>query len=67
LEPNKDSELYGIALTGLDDLFYKISLFTGENGAFDEDAKVWKIAEVLASTVRQRDFSEWKLENSPEP
>lgn len=66
-EPSEGSELYGIALTGLDDLLYKISIFTGENGAFGEDAKVWKIAETLASTVQQRDFSEWGLESTPEP
>ena len=57
--PGKDSELYGIALTGLDGLFYKISIFTGDSERFDEDAPVWKIAEVIARSVRIQDFSEW--------
>ena len=62
--PNERSELYGIALTGLDGLLYKISIFTGADGAFGEDARVWEIVDVLAPTVRQMDFSEWPPEGA---
>ncbi|MBR6028767.1 MAG: hypothetical protein IKP40_06705 [Clostridia bacterium] len=63
--PDAYSELYGIAMTGLDGLFYKISIFTGENGAFDEDAPVWKIAEIIGQTARHQDFSEWGISDTP--
>ena len=57
--PSAYAELYGIALTGLDGRLYKISIFTGDSGRFDGDAPVWKIAGVIARTVRIQDFSEW--------
>ena len=57
--PSAYAELYGIAVTGLDGRLYKISIFTGDSERFDEDAPVWKIAEVIARSVRIQDFSEW--------
>lgn len=54
---NENSELYGAALTGLDGNLYKISIFTGEDGDYSENAKVWQIAEELGQTVRSRDYS----------
>ncbi len=65
-EPNAYSELFGVALTGLDGLFYKISIFTGDDGAFEESAPVWEIAEVIGQTVRHQDFSEWGVEGAPD-
>ena len=59
--PNAYSELYGIAMTGLDGLFYKISIFTGDDGAYSPDAPVWEIAEVIAQSACHRDFSEWGI------
>ncbi len=64
MRPNAYSELYGVAMTGLDGLFYKISVFTGDDEAFDEDAPVWEIAEVIGQTARHQDFSEWGIDDS---
>ena len=64
--PSEYSELYGIALTGLDGMLYKISIFTGMDGTFGDDASVWEIAETIASTVRQQDFSDWPTQGAPE-
>ncbi len=66
--PGPSSELYGIAMTGLDGKLYKISIFTGADEAFGEDAPVWEIAEKIAKSARHQDFSEWGLEspNTPE-
>ncbi len=60
--PGASSELYGIALTGLDGLFYKISIFTGENEDVSESAPVWQIAENIAKTTRHQDFSQWGVQ-----
>ena len=57
--PSVVGELYGIALTGLDGCLYKVSLFTGDSEAFDEEAPVWKISLIIASTCRLQDFSDW--------
>ena len=59
--PGPSSELYGIAMTGLDGKLYKISIFTGADEAFGEDAPVWEIAERIAESARHQDFSEWGL------
>lgn len=64
LNPNESSELVGVALTGTDGLLYKISIFTGTDGAFDEKAKVWEIAQILAATAQRMDFSEWGVETA---
>lgn len=61
--PGPSSELYGIAMTGLDGKLYKISIFTGADEAFGEDAPVWEIAERIAESARHQDFSEWGLES----
>ena len=60
--PSAVSELYGIVMTGLDGRLYKISIFTGADEAFGEDAPVWEIAEKIGKTARHQDFSEWGLE-----
>lgn len=60
--PSAASELYGIVMTGLDGRLYKISIFTGADEAFGEDAPVWEIAEKIGKTARHQDFSEWGLE-----
>ena len=65
-KPSASSELYGIALTGLDGLFYKISIFTGADEAFGDDAPVWSIAEAIGQTVMHQDFSEWGVEGAPD-
>lgn len=63
--PTGQSELYGIAMTGLDGLFYKISIFTGEDEDCGPDAPVWQIAEVIGEHARHQDFSEWGIEDAP--
>lgn len=63
--PSEISELYGIVLTGLDGRFYKISIFTGDDELFGEDAPVWEIARVVGETTRIQDFTEWGIENEP--
>ena len=63
--PSAWSELYGIALTGLDGLLYKISIFTGVDEEYGEDAPVWEIARTIGQTARHQDFSEWGVENAP--
>lgn len=65
-QPTGISELYGIAMTGLDGLLYKISIFTGNDEDCSEDAQVWKIAEVIGRTARHQDFSEWEIEEKAE-
>ncbi|MBR5960071.1 MAG: hypothetical protein IKZ98_03685 [Clostridia bacterium] len=59
--PNAYGELFGIVMTGTDGNTYKISLFTGESEAYEEDAPVWKIAEIIAETTNYRDFSQWGI------
>jgi len=63
--PNAYSELYGIALAGLDGLLYKISIFTGVDEKYGQDAPVWGIAETIAQSTRHQDFSEWGIEDAP--
>ena len=63
--PSGQSELYGIAMTGLDGLLYKISIFTGIDEDFSSDAPVWQIAETIGAHVRHQDFSEWGIEDAP--
>ena len=58
---NAYGELFGIAMTGTDGNTYKISLFTGESEAYEADAPVWKIAEIIAATTNYRDFSQWGI------
>ena len=60
--PGADSELFGIALTGLDGLMYKISIFTGEDGDYSASAPVWQIAENIGKTTHHQDFSAWGIE-----
>ncbi len=64
--PTEVSELYGIGLEGLDGKLYKISIFTGEKEEYKKDAVVWKIADIIAKSARNRDFSEWGLPDQPE-
>lgn len=64
--PSANSELYGIALTGLDGLLYKISIFTGADDAFGSEAPVWEIAETLGQSVCHQDFSEWGVPDAPD-
>lgn len=59
--PSAYGELFGIALQGTDGALYKISIFTGESEAYEEDAPVWKIAEIIAGSTTYRDFSEWGI------
>ena len=59
--PDSDSELYGVILTGLDGCLYKVSVFTGDDGAFADDAPVWTIAETLGASVHLVDFSGWGI------
>lgn len=61
-KPGAQSELYGIATVGLDGKLYKISIFTGSTERFDDDAPVWRIAEVVAATARVRDFASWGVD-----
>ena len=56
--PTEVSELYGIGLEGLDGKLYKISIFTGEKEEYKKDAVVWKIADIIAKSARNRDFSQ---------
>lgn len=56
-----NSELFGIALTGLDGMLYKISIFTGDGEDYSPDARVWALAETIAQTVRHQDFAEWSI------
>ena len=65
-QPSASNELYGIAMTGLDGLFYKISIFTGTDEAYGEDAPVWQIAETVGQTARRQDFSDWDIEGAPQ-
>ena len=65
-QPSASNELYGIAMTGLDGLFYKISIFTGTDEAYGEDAPVWQIAETVGQTARHQDFSDWDIEGAPQ-
>ena len=60
--PGASSELYGIALTGLDGLFYKISIFSGADEDVSDTAPVWQIAENIAKTTRHQDFSQWGVQ-----
>ena len=64
--PTANVELYGIALTGLDGNLYKLSIFTGVDGDFSEDAPVWDIAEFIAQNSSQVDFSQWPLPDASE-
>lgn len=57
--PTGVSELYGIALTGTDGYFYKVSIFTGVDEDCSEDAPVWSIAETIADSVTIVDYSGW--------
>ena len=59
--PTEVSELYGIGLEGLDGKLYKISIFTGEKEEYKKDAVVWKIADIIAKSARNRDFSQWGI------
>ena len=59
--PTEVSELYGIGLEGLDGKLYKISIFTGEKEEYKKDAVVWKIADIIAKSARNRDFSQWRI------
>ena len=59
--PSETAELFGIAMTGVDGKLYKISIFTGDSGAYQEDAPVWKIAEIIEKTTRIQDFSDWGI------
>lgn len=65
-QPSASSELYGVAMTGLDGLFYKISIFTGTDEAYGEDAPVWKIAETVGQTAQHQDFSDWDIDAAPQ-
>ena len=60
--PTGISELYGIVLTGTDGCMYKISIFTGVDEDFSEDAAVWEIAERIADSVSIVDYSDWPVE-----
>ena len=59
--PNANGELFGIVMTGTDGNTYKISLFTGESEAYEADAPVWEIAEIIVATTNYRDFSQWDI------
>jgi hypothetical protein len=59
--PTADSELVGIALNGLDGNMYKISIFTGFYEDYRSDAPVWEIAQTIAASTRQMDFSQWSV------
>lgn len=51
------TELVGVVITGTDGCMYKVSIFTGWDGNFAEDAPVWEIAQVVADSLRHEDFS----------
>ena len=57
--PTAVTELYGIALIGLDGELYKISVFTGDSEKYGPEDPVWEIAETVGKTARLQDFSEW--------
>ena len=57
--PAAVTELYGIALIGLDGELYKISVFTGDSEKYGPEDPVWEIADTIGKTVRLQDFSEW--------
>ncbi len=59
--PSETAELYGIALSGLDGKLYRISVFTGDSGTYQENAPVWKIAGIIEQTTRIQDFSDWGM------
>ena len=63
--PTGDSELVSIALNGLDGNLYKISIFTGYDEDYSPDASVWEIAQTVANSTSQMDFSQWPLEETP--
>ena len=56
-----DSELYGVILTGLDGCLYKVSVFTGDDGSYADEAPVWEIAQTLGESVHLVDFSSWGI------
>ena len=64
--PNAYGELFGMAMTGMDGNTYKVSIFTGESEEYEEDAPVWKIAEIIGKTFTFRDFSEWGIPTTPD-
>ena len=51
------TELVGVVITGTDGCMYKVSIFTGWDENFAEDAPVWEIAQVVADSLRYEDFS----------
>ena len=55
--PAATTELVGVVITGTDGCMYKVSVFTGWDENFAEDAPVWEIARVLAESIRHEDFS----------
>ena len=55
--PNATTELVGVVITGTDGCMYKVSVFTGWDENFAEDAPVWEIARVLAKSIRHEDFA----------
>lgn len=57
--PTAVSELWGVALTGMDGRLYKFSVFTGDSEDFSPEAPVWQIAGSLTGSVFRQDFSEW--------
>lgn len=59
--PTAVSELYGVALTGTDGCMYKLSIFTGAEEDFSEDAPVWAIADKIAASASIVDYSGWPL------
>ena len=52
-----NTELVGVVITGTDGCMYKVSIFTGWDGNYAEDAPAWEIAEVVSASLRHEDFS----------
>lgn len=51
VNPSTETELCGIAFTGLDGCMYRLSFFTGTSGDFSDAAPVWAIAHAVALSV----------------
>lgn len=57
LAANDRTELVGVVITGTDGCMYKVSIFTGWDGNFAEDAPVWEISQMIANSLRHEDFT----------
>lgn len=60
-EPGANMQLCGAVLTGLDGRLYKISVFSGDNDDFSDDAAVWELSGMFMDTIHLRKFFGWDI------